>query len=350
MDVNDFDFDLPENLIAQTPLQDRTASRLMVLDKETGEVQHRRFPDLLDELEAGDVLVLNDTRVLPARLMGVKEDTGATIEVLLLKEMATNEWETLVKPAKRVKLGTIVTFGDGRLKAECTGILEQGGRTFKLIYDGIFYEILEALGQMPLPPYITETLDDQARYQTVFAKERGSAAAPTAGLHFTDDILEQIRAKGVDIAFITLHVGLGTFRPVSVDSIEAHTMHSEYYQVSQLTTDIINQAKARGGRVIAVGTTSARTLETIASANNGKVIATSGWTSIFIYPGYAFSLLDGLLTNFHLPKSTLIMLISALATREHVLAAYNKAVEENYRFFSFGDAMFIKPSQRKELQ
>ncbi|WP_342505292.1 tRNA preQ1(34) S-adenosylmethionine ribosyltransferase-isomerase QueA [Sporosarcina sp. FSL K6-2383] len=349
MDVNDFDFDLPDQLIAQTPLVDRTASRLMVLDKVTGQVEHRHFPDLLDELEAGDIVVLNDTRVLPARLMGVKEETGATIEVLLLKETGADEWETLVKPAKRVKLGTIVTFGDGRLKAECIGIQAQGGRTFKFIYDGIFYEILDGLGQMPLPPYITETLDDQARYQTVFAKERGSAAAPTAGLHFTDEILDNMRAKGVQIAFITLHVGLGTFRPVSADTIEDHTMHSEYYQVSQQTADAINGAKERGGRVIAVGTTSSRTLETIASANDGKMIATSGWTSIFIYPGYTFSIVDGLLTNFHLPKSTLIMLISALATREHILAAYQQAVEEKYRFFSFGDAMFIKPSQRKEL-
>lgn len=348
MDVNEFDFDLPEHLIAQTPLQDRTASRLMVMDKETGEVEHRQFPDLLDELVAGDILVLNDTRVLPARLMGVKEDTGATIEVLLLKETGDDEWETLVKPAKRVKLGTIVTFGDGRLTAECTGILEQGGRIFKFRYTGIFYEILDALGQMPLPPYITETLDDQARYQTVFAKERGSAAAPTAGLHFTEELLDRFREKGVDIAFITLHVGLGTFRPVSADSIENHTMHSEYYQVTEQTADAINKVKEQGGRVIAVGTTSARTLETIATANQGKIVPSSGWTSIFIYPGYEFSILDGLLTNFHLPKSTLLMLISALSTRENILAAYKQAVDESYRFFSFGDAMFIKPSQRKE--
>ncbi|NYF24991.1 tRNA preQ1(34) S-adenosylmethionine ribosyltransferase-isomerase QueA [Sporosarcina sp. JAI121] len=348
MDVNDFDFDLPDNLIAQTPLLDRTASRLMVLDKETGEVQHRHFRDLIDELEAGDMLVLNDTRVLPARLMGVKDDTGAMIEVLLLKETGDDEWETLAKPAKRVKLGTIVTFGDGRLKAECTGILEQGGRIFKFIYEGIFYEILDALGEMPLPPYITETLDDQARYQTVFAKERGSAAAPTAGLHFTDEILESIRNRGIDIAFVTLHVGLGTFRPVSADVIEDHAMHSEYYHVTEQTADAINKVKERGGRIIAVGTTSARTLETIASANDGKIVPTSGWTSIFIYPGYEFSIVDSLLTNFHLPKSTLIMLISALSTREHILAAYKRAVEEKYRFFSFGDAMFIKSSQRKE--
>ncbi|KXH87341.1 tRNA preQ1(34) S-adenosylmethionine ribosyltransferase-isomerase QueA [Sporosarcina sp. HYO08] len=349
MDVNEFDFELPDHLIAQTPLKDRTASRLMVLDKETGEIRHHQFKALIDELEAGDLLVLNDTRVLPARLMGVKEDTGAAIEVLLLKELDIDEWETLVKPAKRVKVGTVVTFGDGRLKAECTGILEQGGRTFKFSYDGIFYEVLDALGTMPLPPYISETLDDQERYQTVFAKERGSAAAPTAGLHFTDEYLQQIKEKGIDLAFITLHVGLGTFRPVSVDTIENHTMHAEYYQVSEATAESINNTKARGGRVIAVGTTSARTLETIASANDGKIIASSGWTSIFIYPGYPFRVLDGLITNFHLPKSTLVMLVSAFASRDKVLAAYHEAVRQNYRFFSFGDAMFIRSPRRKEL-
>lgn len=346
MDVNDFDFDLPEHLIAQTPLKDRTASRLMVLDKETGKVEHRQFRQIVEELQPGDVIVLNDTRVLPARLIGVKEDTGASIEVLLLKETGSDEWETLVKPAKRIKVGTIVTFGDGRLKAECTETLDQGGRIFKFHYEGIFYEILEALGQMPLPPYITESLDDQSRYQTVFAKERGSAAAPTAGLHFTEEILQEIKDKGVGVEFITLHVGLGTFRPVSSDTIEEHTMHSEYYNVNESTASAINEAKANGGNVIAIGTTSARTLETIASRNDGKIIPTSGWTSIFIYPGYTFSILDGMLTNFHLPKSTLIMLISAMAGRDHVLAAYEEAVKENYRFFSFGDAMFIKPSKK----
>ncbi len=348
MDVNDFDFKLPDNLIAQTPLEDRTASRLMVLDQQTGDIQHHHFRDLVNELQAGDVLVLNDTRVLPARLFGVKEETGATIEVLLLKELKENQWETLVKPAKRVKVGTIITFADGRLKAECTAILEQGGRVFTFSYEGIFYEILDELGQMPLPPYITESLDDQTRYQTVFAKERGSAAAPTAGLHFTEEILQQLRDNGVLIEFITLHVGLGTFRPVSVDSIEEHTMHSEYYHVTAETAETINNVKERGGKVIAVGTTSARTLETIGTANNGKLIASSGWTSIFIFPGYTFSIVDGLVTNFHLPKSTLIMLVSALASRDYVLKAYNEAVQENYRFFSFGDAMFIKPATRKE--
>lgn len=346
MDVNDFDFELPESLIAQTPLKDRTASRLMVLDKMTGDVKHRQFRQIVDELQEGDVIVLNDTRVLPARLIGTKEDTGASIEVLLLKETGSDQWETLVKPAKRVKVGTIVTFGDGRLEAECTEILEQGGRIFKFRYQGIFYEILDSLGQMPLPPYITETLDDQSRYQTVFAKERGSAAAPTAGLHFTEEILQQIKDKGVGVEFITLHVGLGTFRPVSVDAIEEHTMHSEYYQVTEKAANAINEAKARGGNVIAIGTTSARTLETIASQNDGKIVPTSGWTSIFIYPGYQFSILDGMLTNFHLPKSTLIMLISAMVSREYILAAYKEAVKEKYRFFSFGDAMFIKPKAK----
>lgn len=342
MNVNDFDFHLPEGLIAQTPLEDRTASRLLVLDKVSGNIEHRHFPNFVDELQAGDLLVLNDTRVLPARLMGVKEETGATIEVLLLKENGQDEWETLVKPAKRIKIGNVVTFGDGLLKAECTEILEQGGRVFKFIYDGIFYEILDKLGKMPLPPYITETLDDQDRYQTVFAKERGSAAAPTAGLHFTEELLGQLRQKGVEIAFVTLHVGLGTFRPVSVDTIENHTMHAEYYSVTAETADAINNTKARGGRVIAVGTTSARTLETVGTANAGEMVSTSGWTSIFIYPGYEFSVVDGLLTNFHLPKSTLLMLISALTSREHILSAYDAAIKENYRFFSFGDAMFIK--------
>lgn len=345
MDVTDFDFNLPEELIAQTPLLNRSESRLLVLDKKTGEIEHRHFRQLLDELAAGDLLVLNDTRVLPARLMGVKEDTGASIEILLLKENGADEWETLVKPAKRIKIGSVVSFGDGLLTATCTDTLEHGGRVFTFDYEGIFYEILDALGKMPLPPYITETLDDQDRYQTVFAKERGSAAAPTAGLHFTDELLEHIRDKGVKIAFVTLHVGLGTFRPVSVDSIEAHTMHSEYYSVSAQTAAAINETKARGGRVIAVGTTSARTLETVGVANEGKMVAASGWTSIFIYPGYEYAIVDGLVTNFHLPKSTLLMLVSALTSREIIMKAYEEAIQEKYRFFSFGDAMFIKPKE-----
>lgn len=343
MRVEDFDFHLPEQLIAQTPLLDRTASRLLVVEQGTKNVQHLQFSDILDELHKGDCLVLNDTRVLPARLIGVKEDTGANIEVLLLKQTGEDEWETLVKPAKRVKEGTVISFGDGLLTATCTGMLNHGGRVFKFTYNGIFYEILEQLGEMPLPPYIREKLDDKERYQTVFAKERGSAAAPTAGLHFTEPLLKAIEAKGVKIAFVTLHVGLGTFRPVSVDSIENHEMHAEFYSVSEETAQMINETKANGGNVIAVGTTSTRTLETVASHNDGKIVASQGWTSIFIYPGYTFKAIDGLITNFHLPKSTLVMLVSALATKETILHAYDVAVQEEYRFFSFGDAMFIRP-------
>lgn len=342
MNVTDFDFDLPEQLIAQTPLVDRTASRLLVVNKETGETAHHHFPHFTEELEKGDVLVLNDTRVLPARLIGTKEETGATIEVLLLKEQGQDEWETLVKPAKRIKIGNVVSFGDGLLTAECIKILEDGGRIFKFNYTGIFYEVLDQLGEMPLPPYITEKLDNQERYQTVFAKERGSAAAPTAGLHFTEEILQQLKDQGVEIVFLTLHVGLGTFRPVSVDSIEAHKMHSEYYAVSKETAETINEAKARGNKVVAVGTTSCRTLETVASEHNGKMAEASGWTDIFIYPGYEFKMVDRLLTNFHLPKSTLLMLVSALSSKEVMMNAYKEAVENEYRFFSFGDAMFIK--------
>lgn len=345
MNVEDFDFYLPEELIAQTPLLDRTASRLLVVNPFSEELEHHHFGHILDELQAGDCLVLNDTRVLPARLMGVKEETGANIELLLLKQTNEDEWETLVKPAKRVKIGTVVSFGEGLLTATCTGELEHGGRTFKFNYDGIFYEILEQLGEMPLPPYIREKLDDQDRYQTVFAKERGSAAAPTAGLHFTEDLLEAIKAKGVEITFVTLHVGLGTFRPVSVDSIEDHEMHSEFYSVSEETAEVINRTKANGGNVISVGTTSTRTLETVARDNDGKIVAAQGWTNIFIYPGFEYKAIDGLITNFHLPKSTLVMLVSALASKETILNAYHKAVEEKYRFFSFGDAMFIRPKK-----
>ena len=345
MKVEDFDFHLPEDLIAQTPLLDRTASRLMVVNPQTNEVEHHNFSQIVEELRAGDCLILNDTRVLPARLMGSKEDTGANIELLLLKQTNDDEWETLVKPAKRVKEGTVVVFGEGLLKATCTGTLDHGGRTFKFEYDGIFYEILERLGEMPLPPYIREKLDDQERYQTVFARERGSAAAPTAGLHFTEELLAQIREKGVEIGFVTLHVGLGTFRPVSVDSIENHDMHSEFYSVPQETADLIAKTKANGGRVISVGTTSTRTLETVARDNDGQVVAAQGWTNIFIYPGFEYRAIDGLITNFHLPKSTLVMLVSALAGKETILHAYEEAVKEKYRFFSFGDAMFIRPSK-----
>ncbi|WP_422124797.1 tRNA preQ1(34) S-adenosylmethionine ribosyltransferase-isomerase QueA [Planococcus sp. X10-3] len=347
MNVNDFDFQLPEELIAQTPLLDRTSSRLLVMNKESGRTDHKHFRDIIDYLHEGDTLVLNDTRVLPARLMGVKEDTGANIEVLLLKQIEDDVWETLVKPAKKVKVGTVVSFGEGLLRAECTGILDHGGRHFKMIYDGIFYEILDQLGEMPLPPYIREKLEDQDRYQTVFAKERGSAAAPTAGLHFTDELLKEIEGKGVNIAFITLHVGLGTFRPVSVESIEDHEMHAEFYRINAETAQLINDTKSRGGRVISVGTTSTRTLESVANKFGGELQEDSGWTDIFIFPGYEFQAIDGLITNFHLPKSTLVMLVSALSNRDHILNAYNEAVNERYRFFSFGDAMFIEP-QKKE--
>lgn len=343
MKVEDFDFHLPEELIAQTPLLDRAASRLMVVNPFTTEIEHHHFGHILDELNPGDCLVLNDTKVLPARLMGTKEDTGAGIELLLLKQTADDEWETLVKPAKRVKIGTVVTFGDGLLTATCTGTLEHGGRTFKFSYDGIFYEILEKLGEMPLPPYIREKLEDQDRYQTVYARERGSAAAPTAGLHFTQELLEQIKNKGVHVVFVTLHVGLGTFRPVSVDSIEDHDMHSEFYSVTEEAAEVINRTKQSGGKVVSVGTTSTRTLETIASKYNGGIRAEQGWTNIFIYPGYEYKAIDGLITNFHLPKSTLVMLVSALAGKETILHAYNEAVKEKYRFFSFGDAMYIRP-------
>lgn len=343
MNVNDFDFHLPEELIAQTPLKDRTASRLMILDQGTGNIEHRTFSYILDELNEGDCLILNDTKVLPARLMGTKEETGANIELLLLKDLGHDEWETLVKPAKRVKEGTVVSFGDGLLKAVCTGESDHGGRTFKFEYEGIFYELLDRLGEMPLPPYIHEKLEDRDRYQTVFAREQGSAAAPTAGLHFTQELLNEIKGKGVEVVFITLHVGLGTFRPVSVDSIDEHEMHAEFYSVTEEAAETINRVKASGGQVISVGTTSTRTIETIASKYDGEIRAESGWTSIFIYPGYEFKCIDGLITNFHLPKSTLVMLVSAIASREFILNAYNEAVKEKYRFFSFGDAMYIRP-------
>ncbi len=340
MKTSDFDYELPEELIAQTPLKDRTSSRLMVLDRSSNTIEHKHFFDILDELSNEDVLVLNDTKVLPARLYGNKVDTDAFIEVLLLKDLGNNEWECLTKPAKRVKLGTIINFG-GLLKAECIDLGEEGIRKFKLIYDGILYEILDKLGEMPLPPYIHEKLNDKDRYQTVYAKNIGSAAAPTAGLHFTNDLLEKLKEKGVRIVYLTLHVGLGTFRPVGVDDIKDHKMHSEFYQMTKDTADILNTAKKEGKRIISVGTTSTRTLETIMN-KYGKFVECSGWTDIFIYPGYTFKAIDGLITNFHLPKSTLIMLVSALAGKEFILSAYNEAVKEKYRFFSFGDAMFIK--------
>lgn len=341
MKVEDFDFHLPEELIAQTPLEKRSESKLMVLDKKDGSIDHLHFKNIVDFLHEGDCLVLNDTRVLPARLFGQKEDTGANIEVLLLKQEDGDQWETLVKPAKRIRVGTEIVFGGGKLKATCVGLKEHGGRILEFHYEGIFYEVLDELGEMPLPPYIRERLEEQDRYQTVFARERGSAAAPTAGLHFTEELLEELKAKGVHIAFITLHVGLGTFRPVSVDTIEEHDMHAEFYQVSEGTARLLNDVKAKGGRIVTVGTTSTRTLETIAS-KHGTFVEENGWTNIFIYPGYEFKGIDGLITNFHLPKSTLIMLVSAFAGQENVMHAYETAVKEQYRFFSFGDAMFIK--------
>lgn len=339
MDVNEFDFNLPETLIAQTPLKDRTASRLLTLNKQTGEIGHTKFKSIIDYLNEGDTLVLNDTKVMPARLFGVKEDTGAKIEMLMLTEH-DNGWEVLIKPAKRVTIGTRVSFGEGKIIATCVAELEQGGRIMQLTYDGILQERLDELGLMPLPPYIKETLDDQSRYQTVYARATGSAAAPTAGLHFTEELLEAIKTKGIKIAYITLHVGLGTFRPVSVDDIESHKMHSEYYEMSESTANLLNDTRLKGNRIITVGTTSTRTLETIAD-ESGHFKAQSGWTDIFIYPGYQFKAVDAMITNFHLPKSTLVMLVSSLATKAYIMKAYNEAVEKEYRFFSFGDAMFI---------
>lgn len=341
MKVEDFDYYLPEKLIAQTPLEKRDTSRLMVLDKTTGKIEHKHFYNIVDYLEEGDTLVLNDTKVLPARLIGEKEETKAVIEILLLKNISGDDWECLVKPARRIKVGTIVTFGSGELKAKCIKEEPEGIRHFTLIYDGILMEILEHLGTMPLPPYIHEKLKDRSRYQTVYAKEIGSAAAPTAGLHFTKELLEQLTKKGVNIAYITLHVGLGTFRPVSVDKVEEHEMHSEYYQMTKETAELLKKTKENKKRIIAVGTTSTRTLETIMTKYN-EFTECSGWTNIFIYPGYKFKAIDALITNFHLPKSTLVMLVSALAGRENILNAYKTAVQEEYRFFSFGDAMLIK--------
>ena len=341
MKTSDFNYDLPEELIAQFPIKDRSSSRLMVVDKKTGEIEHKVFKDIIEYLEEGDCLVLNDTRVIPARLIGSKVETGGKIEFLLLKRNEDDTWETLVKPGKRAKIGSKFSFGDGKLIAEVVGMGDDGARIVKFEYEGIFEEVLDELGNMPLPPYITERLEERERYQTVYSKHNGSAAAPTAGLHFTDDLLKQIRDKGVEEAFVTLHVGLGTFRPVKVDDVLEHKMHSEYYMVSQEAADKINRAKENGKRVICVGTTSCRTIESAAD-DNGVLKATSGWTDIFIYPGYKFKLMDNLITNFHLPESTLIMLVSALSTRENILNAYEEAVKERYRFFSFGDAMFLK--------
>lgn len=341
MRKEDFYFDLPEELIAQDPLEARSSSRLLVLDKETGKVEHHVFREIIDYLQEGDCLVINDTKVIPARLIGSKIGTDAKIEVLLLKRKENDVWETLVKPGKKAKVGTRISFGDGLLVGEVVDIVEEGNRLIHFEYEGIFEEILDQLGQMPLPPYITHQLEDKNRYQTVYAKHSGSAAAPTAGLHFTPELLKEIEEKGVQIARVTLHVGLGTFRPVKVDNILEHHMHSEFYQIDEEAAEKINRAKESGHRVICVGTTSCRTIESAAD-KNGKLHATNGWTEIFIYPGYEFKVLDCLITNFHLPESTLVMLVSALAGREQVLSAYEEAVKEKYRFFSFGDAMFIK--------
>ena len=341
MDVKDFDYELPEELIAQDPLEDRSSSRLMVLDRKTGDVEHRHFRDILDYLNPGDCLVINNTKVIPARLYGAKEDTQAKIEVLLLKRKENDVWETLVKPGKKAKPGTRIVFGGGLLVGEVIDVVEEGNRLIQFHYDGIFEEILDQLGQMPLPPYITHQLQDKNRYQTVYAKYDGSAAAPTAGLHFTKELLSAVKEKGVDIAEVTLHVGLGTFRPVKVENVLDHHMHSEFYMVSAEAAEKINHAKESGHRVISVGTTSTRTLESAAD-ESGRLKESSGWTEIFIYPGYQFKVIDALITNFHLPQSTLVMLVSALAGREHVLDAYKLAVQEKYRFFSFGDAMLIK--------
>ena len=341
MNINEFDYELPKELIAQTPLKDRSSSRLLILNKNTGELKHEVFSNIIKYLNKGDVLVLNDTKVIPARLIGEKEDTGAVIEILLLKDIGNDTWECLGKPGKRLKIGTIIKFGDGSLRCEVVEKLDEGIIHVKLIYEGILMEILDKLGTMPLPPYIHEKLEDQSRYQTVYAKVSGSAAAPTAGLHFTKDLLKEIENKGIIIAYVTLHVGLGTFRPVEVENVLDHKMHSEYYVMNKETADILNEAKDEGRRIVAVGTTSTRTLETIATNNNGRFKACSGDTDIFIYPGYKFKAIDALITNFHLPKSTLVMLVSALASKEYIMKAYKEAINNKYRFFSFGDAMFI---------
>ncbi len=341
MKVEEFDYYLPEELIAQTPIKQRDASRLMVLDKKNGEICHKHFYDIIDYLNKGDTLVLNDTKVLPARLIGEKVSTKAVIEVLLLKNKEGDTWECLVKPARRIHVGDVVSFGDGLLKLTCTEVKDEGIRVFEASYEGIFYELLDKLGTMPLPPYIHEKLEDKDRYQTVYAKEVGSAAAPTAGLHFTEELLERIKDKGINIVYLTLHVGLGTFRPVKVEDVTKHKMHSEFYSLSKSVADILNKTRENGKRIIAVGTTSTRTLETVYE-KFGEFKEDSGFTDIFIYPGKVVKSIDGLITNFHLPKSTLIMLVSAIAGKENILNAYNIAVKEKYRFFSFGDAMFIK--------
>lgn len=341
MKTDDFDYELPKELIAQTPLKNRSESKLLVMDRETGALEHKHFYDIIDYLNKGDALVINDTKVIPARIIGVKEETGAVIELLLLKDEVGDTWECLAKPQKRLKVGTIITFGNGELKAKVRETREEGITIVDLIYDGILMEILEHLGTMPLPPYIHEKLKDQDRYQTVYAKNYGSAAAPTAGLHFTTELLDKIKAKGIEIVHVTLHVGLGTFRPVNVEDVTKHVMHTEHYIVTKEAADKLNEIKANGGKIIAVGTTSVRTLETVISKND-KFVPSNDDTNIFIYPGFTFRAIDGLITNFHLPKSTLVMLVSAFSSKENIMNAYQEAIKHNYRFFSFGDAMFIK--------
>lgn len=341
MNTKDFDYDLPEELIAQHPLENRDSSRLLVLDRETGKIDHKKFYNIIDYLNKGDALILNNSRVIPARLFGNRPGRTESIEILLLKRIVEDKWEALVKPGKKARPGHIIEFGDGILKGEILSIEEDGTRIIDFSYDGIFEEILDELGEMPLPPYITEKLEDRERYQTVYSKENGSAAAPTAGLHFTEELLDKIQAKGVNIGFVTLHVGLGTFRPVKVDNVLDHHMHSEYYEIPEATIDLINATKSKGNKIISVGTTSARALES-ADFKDGEIIQASGWTDIFIYPGYEFKVVDNLITNFHLPESTLLMLVSALTSRDMILETYKVAVEEKYRFFSFGDGMFIK--------
>lgn len=341
MDIEQFNFDLPNRLIAQAPLKKRTASRLLVVNRDPFAISHKLFPCILDYIRPGDCLVLNDTKVLPARLYGIKKETGAKIEMLLLEDLGSDDWLTLTKPARKIKVGDVVTFGDGMLEAVCTMVGSEGKRTYQLKYNGILFEILDQLGEMPLPPYIKEQLEEKDRYQTVYSKKRGSSAAPTAGLHFTEELLNKVKEKGANLAFVTLHVGLGTFRPVNVTDVKEHDMHSEYYELDEQNAELIQNTKSKGSRIFSVGTTSTRVLETIASKHDGKIVPEKGWTDIFIYPPYSFRAVDALVTNFHLPKSTLLMLVSAFSNRDQIFKAYEEAIQQKYRFFSFGDAMLI---------